>query len=69
MGAANCAAVLLSMPISHHFLRLYSATGRARRRKWLPVAHDPLGRNKPGPILLTCVRPTSKIMERVVADQ
>ena len=34
MDAANCAAVLLSVPISYHFLRLYSATGRACRRKW-----------------------------------
>ena len=42
MGAANCAAVLLSMPISHHFLRLYSATGRARRRKWRYIKYTPL---------------------------
>jgi len=42
MDAANCAAVLLSMPISHHFLRLYSATGRARRRKWRYIKYTPL---------------------------
>ena len=42
MGAANCAAVLLSVPISYHFLRLYSATGRACRRKWRYIKYTPL---------------------------
>ena len=42
MDAANCAAVLLSAPISYHFLRLYSATGRARRRKWRYIKYTPL---------------------------
>ena len=38
MDAANCAAVLLSVPISYHFLRLYSATGR----KWRYIKYTPL---------------------------
>ena len=42
MDAANCAAVLLSVPISYHFLRLYSATGRACRRKWRYIKYTPL---------------------------
>ena len=42
MDAANCAAVLLSLPISYHFLRLYSATGRACRRKWRYIKYTPL---------------------------
>jgi len=41
MDAANCAAVLLSVPISYHFLRLYSATGRACRRKWRYIKYTP----------------------------
>ena len=41
MDAAN-AAVLLSVPISYHFLRLYIATGRARRRKWRYIKYTPL---------------------------
>jgi len=41
MDAANCAAVLLSMPMSYHFLRLYSATGRARHRKWHYIKYTP----------------------------
>ena len=41
MDAANCAAVLLSMPISYHF---HSAIiyGRARRRKWRYIKYTPL---------------------------
>jgi len=42
MDAANCAVVLLSVPISYHFLRLYSATGRACRRKWRYIKYTPL---------------------------
>jgi len=42
MDAANCAAVLLSVPISYHFLRLYSATGRVCRRKWRYIKYTPL---------------------------
>jgi len=42
MDAANCAAVLLSVPISYHFLRLYSSTGRACRRKWRYIKYTPL---------------------------
>ena len=30
------------MPISYHFLRLYSATGRACRRKWRYIKYTPL---------------------------
>ena len=42
MDAATCAAVLLSVPISYHFLRLYSATGRACRCKWRYIKYTPL---------------------------
>ena len=42
MDAANCTAVLLSVPISYHFLPLYSATGRACRRKWRYIKYTPL---------------------------
>ena len=42
MDAANCAAVILSVPISYHFLRLYSATGRACRCKWRYIKYTPL---------------------------
>ena len=43
MDAANCAAVLLSVPIMQLPLpRLYSATGRARRRKWRYIKYTPL---------------------------
>ena len=42
MDAANCAAVLLSGPISYHFLRLYSATGRACHRKWRYIKYTAL---------------------------
>jgi len=42
MDAANCAAVLLSVPISYHFLRLYSATGRACHRKRRYIKYTPL---------------------------
>ena len=41
MDAANCAAVLLSVPISYHFLRLYSATGHACRCKWRYIIYTP----------------------------
>jgi len=34
--------VLLSVPISYHFIRLYSATGRACRRKWRYIKYTPL---------------------------
>jgi len=30
------------VPISYHFLRLYSATGRACRRKWRYIKYTPL---------------------------
>ena len=32
----------MSVPISYHFLRLYSATGRACRRKWRYIKYTPL---------------------------
>ena len=42
MDAANCAAVLLSSADQLPLPRLYSATGRARRRKWRYIKYTPL---------------------------
>jgi len=42
MDAANCAAVLYCQCQSAALPRLYSATGRACRRKWHYIKYTPL---------------------------